>query len=78
LNNNESSNEVEDEETILRREERDSMLADLGIDGDSEESELSEWEVGDDLNGEELSNQLKKGEFKDQLNAWGVDDEEDW
>ena len=32
----------------------------------------------DDLNGEELSSQLRRKEFKDQLNAWGLDDGEEW
>jgi hypothetical protein len=65
----------EDEETILLREERESMLENLGVDRDSEESEWSEWSEGDDLNGAELSKQLKQEEFQDQLNAWGLDDE---
>ena len=34
--------------------------------------------ASDDLNGEELSKQLRREEFKDQLNAWGLDDEDEW
>jgi hypothetical protein len=80
LENQESAGD--EEEVILRREERDSMLESLGVDRDSEESEWSEWDAGesrsDDLNGEELSKQLKREEFKDQLNASGLDDGEEW
>jgi hypothetical protein len=35
-------------------------------------------EASDDLNGEELSEQLRREEFQDQLNAWGLDDGEEW
>ena len=35
-------------------------------------------EASDDLNGEELSKQLRREEFKDQLNAWGLDDDDEW
>jgi hypothetical protein len=75
---NESSSD-EDEETILLREEKQAMLESLGVDGDSDESEWSEWDEsdeGDDLNGEELSRELRREELRDQLNAWGLDDEE--
>ena len=41
---------------------------------DVEEGESS----SDDLIGEELSRQLMREEFKDQLNAWGLDDGEEW
>jgi hypothetical protein len=70
LENQESAGD--EEEVILRREERDSMLADLGVDGDSDESEWSDWSGSDDLNGEELSKELRREEFQDQLNAWGL------
>jgi hypothetical protein len=33
-------------------------------------------EASDDLNGEELSEDLRREEFKDQLNAWGLDNDE--
>jgi hypothetical protein len=56
------------------------MLESLGVNDDDSEhldsSEWSDWSGSDDLNGEELSKQLKREEFKDQLNAWGLDDEE--
>jgi hypothetical protein len=78
LENQESTSD--EEEVILRREERDSMLESLGVNDDDSEhldsSEWSDWSGSDDLNGEELSKQLKREEFKDQLNAWGLDDEE--
>jgi hypothetical protein len=67
----------EDEEIILKREERQSMFESLGVNND-DSSEWSEWNDGDDLNGTELSNQLRKEEFQDQLNAWGLNDEEEW
>jgi hypothetical protein len=35
-------------------------------------------EASDDLNGEELSEQLRREEFKDQLNAWGLDDDDEF
>jgi hypothetical protein len=35
-------------------------------------------EAADDLNGEELSEQLRREEFQDQLNAWGLDDDDEW
>jgi hypothetical protein len=41
-----------------------------------EEERLNE--ASDDLNGEELSEQLRREEFKDQLNAWGLDDDDEW
>jgi hypothetical protein len=34
-------------------------------------------EASDDLNGQELSEQLRREEFQDQLNAWGLDDGEE-
>jgi hypothetical protein len=74
---NESSSD-EDEETILLREEKQAMFESLGVDGDSNESEWSEWSEGDDLNGAELSKQLRKEEFQDQLNVWGLDDGKEW
>jgi hypothetical protein len=77
---NESSSD-EDEETILLREEKQAMLESLGVDGDLDESEWSEWDEsdeGDDLNGAELSKELRREEFRDQLNAWGLDDGEEW
>ena len=58
----------EDEEIILKREERQSMLESLGVNND-DSSEWSEWSEGDDLNGAELSKQLRKEEFDDQLNT---------
>ena len=67
----------EDEEIILKREERQSMLESLGVNND-DSSEWSEWSEGDDLNGAELSKQLRKEEFQDQLNVWGLDDGEEW
>jgi hypothetical protein len=39
-----------------------------------EEERLNE--ASDDLNGEDLSEQLRREELKDQLNAWGLDDDE--
>jgi hypothetical protein len=72
---NESSSD-EDEEIILLREEKQAMLESLGVD--SEESDWSEWDESyeeDDLNGSELTKRLKDEEFRDRLNAWGLDDE---
>jgi len=43
-----------------------------------EEENLNESEASDDLNGEKLSEQLRREEFQDQLNAWGLDDGEEW
>lgn len=71
----------EDEEIILKREERQSMLESLGVnDDDLEHSDSSEWSDSsgwDDLNGAELSKQLRDEEYQDMLNAWGLDDEEE-
>jgi len=47
------------------------------LDQDWVDQELSiEEEGSDDLNGKELSEELRREEFKDQLNALGLDDEE--
>jgi hypothetical protein len=35
-------------------------------------------EASDDLNGEESSEELRREELKDQLNAWGLDDDDEW
>jgi hypothetical protein len=43
-----------------------------------EEENLNDSEASDDLNGAELSEQLRREEFQDQLNAWGLDDGEEW
>lgn len=43
-----------------------------------EDENLNESEASDDLNGEKLSEQLRREEFQDQLNAWGLDDGEEW
>jgi hypothetical protein len=75
LNNEESSGS---EEKTIKREERQSMLESLGVDTSSEESDWSEWDESDeedDLNGSELTKKLKDEEFRDRLNAWGLDDE---
>ena len=42
------------------------------------EEEQSNEASDDNLNGEELSKQLRREEFKDQLNAWGFDDDDEW
>jgi hypothetical protein len=58
------------------------IFDDLDQDWVDQELEMEEEnmnnfaEPSDDLNGEELSEQLRREEFKDQLNAWGLDDEE--
>lgn len=46
------------------------------VDQELSMEEESLNEASDDLDGEELSEQLRREEFKDQLNAWGLDDEE--
>jgi len=55
------------------------QFEDLDPDWVDEELSMEEErsnEASDDLNGEELSEQLRREEFKDQLNAWGLDDDE--
>jgi hypothetical protein len=54
---------------------------DLDLDWVERELSMEEerWnEASDDLNGKELTEQLRREEFQDQLNAWGLDDDDEW